>query len=230
MKDAQKRFKYPLDLQLFAEGGPEPVPDKDETPDPPEHKFTQAELDAIVADRLARERKKYGDYDDLKTRLSKFEEAEEERKKAEMTETERLSAELAEAQRKATEAEEARQSALSSINQRLIESEFKAQARDANIPADRIAAALKLADLSEVVVGEDGVITGVDVAVNALKEAHPYLAVVAQPKPIGSPAGGEQLPDKTKEQLLSEAAEKARKTGRIEDRIAYSTLKTELNK
>lgn len=228
MTEIIKRRRLPLDLQMFADGDLDPA--EDVIPDPPEHTFTQSELDAIVADRLARERKKYGDYDDLKTKLSEFEQAEEERKKAQMTETERLTAELAEAQKKASEAEEARQIALSSINQRLIESEFKAQARDANIPAERLAAALKLADLSGATVGEDGAISGVDVALAALKEAHPYLAVVTQPKPIGSPAGGDPLPDQTKEQRLKEAADRARKTGRIEDRIAYSTLKTELNK
>ena len=33
----------------------------------PEKTFTQAELDAIVGDRLKRERAKYADYSDLKT-------------------------------------------------------------------------------------------------------------------------------------------------------------------
>lgn len=34
----------------------------------PEKTFTQAELDRVIADRLAREREKYADYDALKTR------------------------------------------------------------------------------------------------------------------------------------------------------------------
>lgn len=36
------------------------------TPPEPEKKFTQADLDRVVADRLARERGKYADYDELK--------------------------------------------------------------------------------------------------------------------------------------------------------------------
>jgi hypothetical protein len=36
------------------------------TPTEPEKKFTQADLDRVVADRLARERTKYADYDELK--------------------------------------------------------------------------------------------------------------------------------------------------------------------
>lgn len=39
--------------------------------------FTQAELDAIVADRLARERAKYPDYESLKAKAAKFDAAEE---------------------------------------------------------------------------------------------------------------------------------------------------------
>src|SRR5215469_6480601 len=36
------------------------------TPTEPEKKFTQADLDRVVADRLTRERAKFADYDDLK--------------------------------------------------------------------------------------------------------------------------------------------------------------------
>ena len=42
-----------------------------------EAKFTQADLDRIVKDRLTREREKYGDYDALKAKADKFDEIEE---------------------------------------------------------------------------------------------------------------------------------------------------------
>lgn len=42
-----------------------------------ERTFTQAELDSIVKDRLARERGKYADYEELKAKATKFDEAEE---------------------------------------------------------------------------------------------------------------------------------------------------------
>lgn len=57
-----------------------------------ERKFTQAEVDAIVADRLARERKKYADYSDLKKASEELAEL----KKSQMTEVEKMKAELAE--------------------------------------------------------------------------------------------------------------------------------------
>ena len=43
----------------------------------PERTFTQAEMDAIIGDRLARERAKFADYDSLKDKAAKFDKAEE---------------------------------------------------------------------------------------------------------------------------------------------------------
>ena len=39
--------------------------------------FTQAEMDAIIGERLSRERAKFADYDDLKAKASKFDATEE---------------------------------------------------------------------------------------------------------------------------------------------------------
>ena len=43
----------------------------------PEKTFTQAEMDAIIGDRLKRERAKYADYEELKGKAAKYDEAEE---------------------------------------------------------------------------------------------------------------------------------------------------------
>ncbi len=40
----------------------------------PDRTFTQAEVDAIISDRLKREREKYADYADLKTRAGQYDE------------------------------------------------------------------------------------------------------------------------------------------------------------
>lgn len=68
-----------------AEGGNQPPAEQGKT-------LTQAEVDAIVADRLARERKKYADYSDLKKASEELAEL----KKSQMTEVEKMKAELAE--------------------------------------------------------------------------------------------------------------------------------------
>lgn len=54
-----------------------------------EAKFTQADLDKIVQDRLAREREKYGDYDALKEKAAKLDKIEEESKSELQKATER---------------------------------------------------------------------------------------------------------------------------------------------
>ena len=46
-------------------------------PAEPERTFTQAEMDAIIGDRLKRERAKYADYDEVKAKAAKYDEAEE---------------------------------------------------------------------------------------------------------------------------------------------------------
>ena len=43
----------------------------------PERTFTQAEMDAIIGDRLKRERAKYADYDELMQKAKAYDEAEE---------------------------------------------------------------------------------------------------------------------------------------------------------
>lgn len=50
---------------------------QDTTMETSEKTFTQAEMDAIIGDRLKRERAKYSDYEDLKTKAAAFDAAEE---------------------------------------------------------------------------------------------------------------------------------------------------------
>ncbi|WP_440961263.1 scaffolding protein [Paenibacillus nitricinens] len=168
MQNEIKRSRYPLNLQLFAEEDTEP----DKT-------FTQADLDRVVAERLARDRKGREDYDDIKTKLTALEQAEAEREAAKLSDTERLEAEKAAALAAAESAKAERDRALTTANQRLINAEFKSLAREANVPADRLVAALKLADLSAVTVDDDGNAVGVKEAVDALILAEPYLANTA---------------------------------------------------
>ena len=57
-----------------------------------ERTFTQAELDAIVKERLRRERERHADYDELKAKAAKFDEAEEASKSELQKATERADA------------------------------------------------------------------------------------------------------------------------------------------
>lgn len=62
---------------------------------------TQAELNKVIADRIARERAKYADYADLKTKAEKFDELDQ----ASKTEQERLTERLAASEARAAELE-----------------------------------------------------------------------------------------------------------------------------
>lgn len=55
---------------------PPPAGDPPKNDPPADKTFTQAELDRIVQDRVARERQKFGDYDDLKAKAAKADEYE----------------------------------------------------------------------------------------------------------------------------------------------------------
>ncbi|MFD1135587.1 phage scaffolding protein [Paenibacillus urinalis] len=227
-----KNVRFPLNLQLFA-GEPDPPPPLDPPADPqPPKTFTQDEVDRLITDRLSRERKKYGDYDDLKTKLTEFEQAEEERKKAEMSAHERLEAEKAEALKAADEAKAERDQALTAANQRLIKAEFRALARELNVRKDAIDDALKLADLSAVTVDDEGNAVGVEDVVKALIENKPFLVeqTKSKPDPIGGASGGEQKPEKTKDQLLAEMAEKVKANPTPSNIAKFTQLKRELNK
>jgi hypothetical protein len=65
--------------------------------------FTQAELDAIVGDRLKRQKSQFADYDDLKAKAAKLEEFE----KSQQTEAEKAAQARADAEKRATDLEAA---------------------------------------------------------------------------------------------------------------------------
>jgi hypothetical protein len=125
----------------------------------PKLSMTQAELDAIITKRLSREQKAW------ETKL------EEEKKKASMTEAEKLKAEKEEADKKAKDIQTA-------ANIRIARTEFKIAAQAAGVPVDRLDAAVKLADLSDLTPDEK---TGeiprkvLDDAVKATLKINPFL-------------------------------------------------------
>lgn len=223
----------PLNLQFFADGG-EPDGTEGNTPDPtpaPEKTITQSEVDKIVADRLARERAKYADYDELKKKAADFE---AERKRIEdekLSEAERLQKALDEA--KVSEQAAATQLAdmKAQAERDRIKAAFMRKAADAGIKYTD--AAVKLSDLSALQFDEKGELVGVDDAINALITDNPFLVVdeTRNPKQIGGGSdGGDERVEKTTEQRLEEARVKAVKSGLPKDRAAYAKLKRELNK
>lgn len=179
----EKTYRLPLNLQLFAEGEGGEGDGEQAKGEETTKTFTQEELDKIVADRLARERKKvekYSDYDDIKTKLTEYERLAEEKRQADLSEQERL----ADAAKKHEEEKQALAAELEKVRGEIqkerITNEFIKAATGKVAYVD---AALKLADLSAVNV-EGGKVTGMGEVVENLLKANPFLANKPQ-QPIG---------------------------------------------
>jgi len=205
----------------------------EESVNKPESKtFTQEELDKIVADRIARERKKiekFADYDDLKTKASEYEKALEEKRLAELSAQERAEELAKKYEAERNDFEKQLKDYQTKAERQKIENAFIKAAPGVNIPVDRIDAALKLADLAAVTIGENGV-EGLEDVMNALVTNYSFLADTKKPqKQIGEATNSlRDTAEKTSEQLLRDAQDKAKRTGRIEDRMAVAALKREL--
>ena len=178
-----------MNLQLFADepdagdtGGNKPQDPAGDKQDPPEQDptpkledtktFTQDEIDRIIQNRLARERKQW------EAQL------EEEKKKAAMTEAERLKAEKEEAEKRA-------QDAMSKANELLLKAEVKQAAVDLGIVDPDAAYALMERENVEV---NDGAITGVKEALTQLLEAKPWLKRAPGKPGVGTPSNPDPAP------------------------------------
>ena len=166
--------------------------------------FTQEQVDALIRDRLARQKTQYADYDDLKERATKWAEHEE----AQKSELQKLT----EAKEKA---ERERQTALDAANERMIRAQFisEAAALDVANPDD----AYLLANRSGVAVADDGAITGVQEAVKALVDSGrlPLRTKPKAPSLDGGAGSGERSGDSVS--LSVEEAAMARKLGLTEE-------------
>ncbi|KQL18850.1 hypothetical protein [Cytobacillus solani] len=230
MKDAIKRkLLLPLDIQMFADDddNPNPNPEVKQEPEVKTVTMTQEELDALIGREKGRVKSKYSDYDELKTKLADYVKQAEEKQRAEMTELERLQKDLeAKGEVEQTLAKQLEEMQ-AQIKHEKIRNEFIKVATSNQIAY--LDDAFSLADLSAVTIGDDGKVVGMDEAIKTLVDNKPYLVAKKQIKQIGEPSNGtHERVDKTAEQLLQEAAEKARKSGRNEDRAAYAKLKREL--
>lgn len=223
----------PPDTGLETPQGTDPneTPQGSGTPEPPapEKTFTQADLDEIIKQRLARESSKYADYDEKAKRLADLEKEAEAQRQAGLSEAERLK-ELAEA--KGAEAQELA-GKLAKLEQQVEvdrkQSAFKqvASSGEFNLSADRVEAALKLADLSAVEKAEDG---GYDVkgVIQSLVETYPFLIEKTEAQPVGKPVPGSIDTPKSTEDQLEVLRTKAKKSGNPRDMANYAKAKREL--
>ena len=193
----------------MAEDGTDTLTEEVTTPPAVDKTFTQADLDRIVQDRINRERTKFADYDDLKTKASKLDELEA----ANQSELDKIIARAETAEKAAAEAtERARTTAARSA---IVTAANAAGAID-------IDAVVGLLPSDAVTVGDDGQVTGADEAVRALLESKPYL--VGKPPrssadggPRGSGDGPKQLSRDDLTSMSADQIEAARKAGQLAD-------------
>ncbi len=163
--------------------------------------FTQAEMDAIIADRLRRQKAQFGDYEALKDKATKFDEVQQ----AQMSELEKVQAERDQAQAE-------RDSALQKANSRLIESAVLAASAKAGMAHPEHA--FMLVDLADVSVADDGAVQGVDKAVATLLKAYPeYVGRRAAPATDAGAGGGDRITGARLPRLTQEQMNYANKMG-----------------
>lgn len=165
--------------------------------------FTQADIDRIVGERLAREREKYKDYEDLKKKAAEFDKIQEAQK-----------SDLQKAQEAAKKAEEEKQKALAAANERLIKAEVKVVSTQLGIVDPD--AAYALMDRSGVKVDDAGNVTGVKEALEALLKVKTYLKGGTATGSVGSPsnpgAGNPPDPVEAAKKLAEERNKRAHQT------------------
>ncbi len=187
--------------------------------------FSQSELDRIVQDRLARERNKYADYDDLRAKASRLDEIEQAN-----------ASDLEKAQKRAEEAEARAKTAAERATSALRRAAVVAEATRAGaVDPDAV---LALLPPDAVTVGDDGQVTGAEDAVRALLEQKPYLVGQTTPPPppragtTGSAEGGARgtsadgPPQLTRADLVSMSHQeiaKAKQEGRLRDLLSGKT-------
>ena len=164
---------------------PDPAPPAPPAPpvDPPAFvpPADQASFDRIIGERVARERAKYADYEDLKAKAAKFDEHEA----SNQTELEKLARERAEAVTRAESAEAELRSAR--VMSALISEAAKAGARNPHLVATQLASS------DAVTIDNAGVVTGAETAVNTLKTSDGYLfEVTSSTVPPSTNFGGGQ--------------------------------------
>lgn len=194
---------------------PEPTTPEPTTPAPtpePAKTLTQDEVDRIIQERVARERAKYADYDDLKAKAEKADELEAEGQ-SELEKARSAAEKAAQGQTAAEQkATEALQQAQETVRRAAVVMEAaKAGAVDPEdvhaLLSARGFAFTKDDKKLEVTIGDDGQVTGAEEVVNAFLEEKPNLVGETPPGP-GDGGARTPVPPKDLQQQIKEAEEK----------------------
>jgi len=175
--------------------------------------YTKVELEAIIKDRLARDRKRFEGYDDYKKKAEEYDKLQDEK----LSESERF-------KKEAAESKEREEKALSEAKKIRLDAAIEVQA--AKLGFVDTNDALTLVDRTIIVENDNG-FTGVKETLEKLLESKPYLK--GEPAPgstdVGSgtkPPGGGGGSNKS----IDEQIQEAEKAGDILTAIHLKSMKT----
>lgn len=155
--------------------------------------FTQDDVDRVVKERLARERGKYTDYDELKAKAGKLDEIEAANQ-----------SELEKAQQAAEKAKTEGAQAIERANGRLVRAELLSALTAANVSKPEVL--LAAIDKTGLAVNDDGSVTGVEEVVKAFVDANPEFVggkEVRKPESADQGARGNGPGQITQEQMIA---------------------------
>lgn len=189
---------------------PEPEPEPAPAPEPPaDRTYTQAEVEAMIKDRVKGVHKKYEGFEELKTKAKRLDEIEAESQ----TELEQANARIAELERQAADATTTAQE--TRLRAAVVAEAAKQKAVD---PADVFA----LLDRAEIEFDDDGNPKNLEAVVSSLLEAKPHLAASnGGVRPAGPDLGargggdGEQISREALKSMSPEAVREALKEGKL---------------
>jgi len=141
--------------------------------------LTQEEFDAIIAKRIARERKKYGEIESLKTALMDQLTVECEQEKSSMKELMRIHAELKAAKEIAARAEAIASSMVKAAVERVKKAEYKQSAAQTNLRTETIEVAYNLLDKTGITVDANGQVVGMRQALESLLKKKQFFVLTA---------------------------------------------------
>lgn len=173
----------------------------------------QAEVDRIIAERLARQKAQYADYDELKANAAKWAAAEEAQK-----------SEAQKAQERVAQLERERDEALAKAQDRLIRAAFVAEA--AKVGATHPGDVFALADMAGVQVNEAGDVSGVAEAVAAVVQAGriPLTTNRPQSPKLDGGAGGGNRTAEAQMPLTDDEIKMAQRLGISAEKYAAQKL------
>lgn len=189
-------------------GDPPADPPADPKPSDPSETFTKSDVDRLVRERTARERQKFGDYDDLKAKaaeLDKIREGEQ--------------SELEKAQARAEAAEQREKEAAQRARETSLRASVIAEAAKRNVVDPD--AAYALLDRAALEADDDGNPTNLEDVFDVLLESKPYLVGQKGGSSADQGArGGSAKGQISRDALVSMSPEQiveAQKEGRLND-------------